>query len=323
MITLTWPYGLNSYFANNGYDESGTLINNSSYFKMKKFISEQENIDNIITTNYLNLSSADDKPDSKIFFIDLDEDYTYEEGASRIREIDPLIQSGKPFTIDVTLSIPAVNDSFFYKSRVYFSIGQNISGVGGNIITVGTNAMHDPKKPVIGMITKDGSIKALPIVNALELNYETKYTFRLVHNPSAVGERKLILFLKDLSAPENDFVLQSTANGLSSYHHYIVSKPRLYFYTSGWTNEYGWNNTFDFSYATMEDDASPIQVSNGVKYPDSYIISNLEALEYSEPELSFTRGEAVLYETETGIPSNAYISSNSTLNFYVDIDPSE
>ena len=323
MITLTWPTSRDNYFANNGRDESGNIISNTNYFRMKKFISDQDS-GNIITTDYLKIENDTTDPYSRIFFIDLDEDYSYQEGMPRTRQIDPFISSDKPFTIDVTLTIPGVGDeetSYFNKSRVFFSIGQNVSGVGGNIITVGTNATYDDtlrNKPVIGMITKDGYIKAIPIVNALELKYNTKYTFRLIHNPSVVGDRKLTLFLKDCTDVDNEFVLQSTAYGLSSYHnHYAVTKPRMYLYTSGWTNEYGWNNTFDYSYAIMEDNESPIQVSNGVKYPNDYIITNLSTLEYDTPQISYPTQELTLY-VDSLPQGNMYVSSDFTFNFYID-----
>ena len=295
MKTLTWPYGNNNYYAKGDAD-----IQASTYFRMNKFINSEINNNNnhIITTYNLSFTPYDLQINnifSKIFYIDLDEDYTYDETKNRRSFTDPLVLSGKAYTIEITCTIFDVTSSsyqgtaqydenYFHKSRVFFSVGQNVPGVGGNIFTIGTDSTHsNKKKPVIGLTTKDGCIKSLPTSEALSIEDNKEYTFRFVYNPSGINEEKLLLFMKDLSDPNNSFVLQSTAYGLSTIHNYIITKPRLYLYTSGWTNESGWNQTVDYALASISQENNQIQVSDEVLSPIEYRIAQLITITYDAP----------------------------------------
>lgn len=326
MKTLTWPYSDNNYYAKGGD------IQASSYFTMNKFVdsTNDNNTNHIVTTYNLSFSPYDlqiQNVYSKIFFIDLDEDYTYDETKNRRTFTDPLVVSEKSYSIEVTCTLYDLSDlsyqgtiqydeNYFDKSRVYFSLGQNMPGVGGNIFTVGTDSTHsNKKKPVIGITTKDGCVKALPTSDALSIEDNKEYTFRLVYNSSGINEEKLMLFMKDLTTG-GSFVLQSTAHGLSTIHNYMITKPRLYIYSSGWTNESGWNNSFDYALASFSQNTDPIQVSDGVLYPIEYNIAQLANIVYDEPVFSFNDPDVNYAETTT--VNEMYVSSENELVLYIE-----
>uniref|UniRef100_A0A6C0CV13 Uncharacterized protein n=1 Tax=viral metagenome TaxID=1070528 RepID=A0A6C0CV13_9ZZZZ len=328
MKTLTWPYGNNNYYAKGNDD-----IQASTYFRMNKFINSEinNNNDHIITTYNLSFTPYDLQINnifSKIFYIDLDEDCTYDETKNRRSFTDPLVLSGKPYTIEITCTLFDLTNSsyqgtiqydenYFNKSRVFFSVGQNVPGVGGNIFTVGTDSIHsNKKKPVIGLTTKDGNIKSLPTSEALSIEDNKEYTFRLVYNPSGINEEKILLFMKDLTDPTNSFVLQSTGYGLSTIHNYMITKPRLYFYTSGWTNESGWNQTFDYALASFSENDNPIQVSDGVLYPIEYSIEQLNNITYDEPIFTFNDPDIGYDETTT--TDQMYVTGDNELVLYIE-----
>ena len=289
----------------------------------------------------------DNYPYKFIFYIDLNEKLATPDGE---RTGDPFVSYGDPYTIDVTLRVHTDStDTYFNKSRVYFSIGQNVPGVGGNIITVGTNASSSfkKKKPCIGVLTKDGYKKALATVDAIELEDGEKYNFKLIFNPAAEKEQKLILFMtkltngKDLEG--NDIhvddpieVVQSIGTpDLSSTYNFEVTTPRLYFYSSGWTNEEGWVNTYqdseygnvyrkdklyDYAYATISEyneldytgenyDLRPIKVTNKAVYPDGFLLESLKNIQFEFGPLIHKNNQ--LQENLKSVPNEEQYGSGS------------
>ena len=328
MRTLSWPYSTNNYYAKAIED-----FQISKFFAMSKFIDNANtstNENSIITTYNLSFTPNDLEAKnmySKIFYIDLDEDYTFEETKARRTFTDPFISAENPYTIDVSCTIYDLSNdsysgttsydaSYFDKSRVYFSLGQNIPGVGGGIFTIGTDSTFttNKKKPVIGLTTQDGCLKSYPTSDAMEIEDQKEYTFRLIYNPSAIREFKLLLFMKNVT-DGGSFVLQSTGYGLSTFDNYLITKPRLYIYSSGWTNESGWNNSFDYALASFQQENSPIQVFDGVVYPIEYTIQQLSNVDYDEP--SFTFEDPDLGYDETSNANEIYISSENDVVLYI------
>jgi hypothetical protein len=122
--------------------------------------------------------------------------------------------------------------------------------------------------------------------------------------------------MKDLTDPTNSFVLQSTGYGLSTIHNYMITKPRLYFYTSGWTNESGWNQTFDYALASFSENDNPIQVSDGVLYPIEYSIEQLNNITYDEPIFTFNDPDIGYDETTTA--DQMYVTGDNELVLYIE-----
>jgi hypothetical protein len=332
---LGWPnidVGLNMYAAYNGFqaDSFGVpqRINDTSYFRMKQF--SESNNDIVTDLDFSDITYAGNKLYHKMFYIDLDEDCSIDDEDRRIQGIDPFITYSKPYTIDITMKIHIPDDDqYFNKSRVYFALGQNVPGIGGNVITIGTNA--DTKSgylndvPVIGIITKSGCIKSIPTVNAESLIKDNTYRFKLIYNPSSSHENKLILFVQNITAGKEE-VVQSTGLHLPVYNFEVI-KPRLYFFTSGWTNEYGWGcesdgaitDVFDYAYASIIPDVldyaiKPIIVTRGVSYSIEYILDSLKDLEFEEPSFSYESDEVRYVSSDT----DRYVShqSGSTLIVY-------
>ena len=325
MKTLTWPHSSQNYYAMDSLHQQST----PTYFKMTKFIYSTDSVDPVITQNNMSLTPEylriSKNVYTKIFFINIDEDYKYNDTTENRYGNDPFISFENPYTIEITTTLfdpshdsyqgtEEYDSEYFDKSRVCFSIGQNVSGVGGNIFTVGTDSTHtNKKKPVIGVTTKDGCIKSLPTVDALSIEDSNEYTFRLVYNPSGINEGKLLLFMRKESSSnlDNAYVLQSTAYGLSTTYNYNITKPRLYLYSSGWTNETGWDQTFDYTFASFDENSEPIKVSDGVSYPIEYTLSQLEGIAYEEPSFDFNIEEVPKYDDQSVQTEELYISSES------------
>ena len=270
-----------------------------------------ELIDNkLITSHNLNfypkpLNLPIDNPYKRLFFIDLFD--------------PPFISCGDPFTIDITMQISVPDPNYFNKSRVYFSLGQNVTGVGGNIITVGTDA-SDPSsknKPCIGILTKDGYMKSPVNTEAIALSNDEEYNFKLVYNPAAEKEQKLILFMKEMNEADPVEVVQSIGRDISSTYNFEVTKPRLYFYTSGWTNEYGWNDVFDYAYARIHEvnegfsnDDRPIKITNRAVYSTGFLLDNLANEKF---EVKITHSESTVSTDDSDYASGA---ADSLLTVY-------
>ena len=60
--------------------------------------------------------------------------------------------------------------------------------------------------------------------------------------------------------------------------------------TAGWTNEYGWDNTFDYAYGTLTEQS--LIVTNGVVYSQEFLIDSLSSVVFEQPELSQPEGIA-------------------------------
>ena len=155
---------LNYYYA---FDDQATVMD-ASYFPMN-------NIQGNIITSVVFDSTQSSPPYRHVKYIDLDQ---------------PFLDSLKPFTIDITMNLDVMDaDTYFDKSRVFFSIGQPIAGKTGGVITVGTNAEDtaNKRRPVIGFLNENLSLKAPPINTSIELNSSGTYSFKLVFNPQTEG----------------------------------------------------------------------------------------------------------------------------------------
>ena len=340
MYSLTWPYSnttddhnYNAYYNNREDDDAP-----SDYFMMR-----QMRNNSMITATYLKFEPPN-KYD-KLFFINLDENVLLDTTTP-----SPLISYGEAYTIEVTMKLfdlsnvkyeglANYDENYFKKSRVFFSLGQNTFGVGGHVITVGTNA--DPEYPehknipVLGMIVGDTSIKSDPTTDALSIIDGETYKFKLIYNPLASLENKLLLFMSlvnvntdgaisssSSSSSNNDTVIQSTGMKLSSTYNYDVIKPRLYFFTSGWTNEFGWSDTFDYAYAELhvnddDDHFKPLIVSQGIIYDDDYVLDQLRNLSYDVPNIRYTGDRQFEVTTTESIGFMSY-QSGSHLVIYTD-----
>lgn len=273
MPKLEFPNDISSNFFY-AFDENTTNMN-SYYFPMKVMDGSQ------VTSVVFN-SSLSSPPYRQIKYIDLDQPL---DGQTR-----PFIDSIKPFTIDITMDLDIVDaDTYFDKSRVFFSIGQAIAGKAGGVITVGTNAEDttNKRRPVLGFINENVTIKSSPINSSIELDTSGVYTFKLVFNPQTEGNNRLILFMKKGS---DSFITQAHGYGLSINFNYNIAKPRLYLNSSGWTNEYGWNQAFDYAYGTLTDRS--LKVYNGVVYSQEFLMESLADVVFEEPEMSQPEGIA-------------------------------
>lgn len=273
MPSLKFPnnISLNYYYA---FDDQATVMD-ASYFPMN-------NIQGNIITSVVFDSTQSSPPYRHVKYIDLDQPL---EGKTT-----PFLDSLKPFTIDITMNLDVMDaDTYFDKNRVFFSIGQPIAGKTGGVITVGTNAEDtaNKRRPVIGFLNENLSLKAPPINTSIELDSSGTYSFKLVFNPQTEGNNRLILFMKKGT---DSFVTQSHGYGLSINFNYNVTKPRLYLNTSGWTNEYGWDNTFDYAYGTLTEQS--LIVTNGVVYSQEFLIDSLSSVVFEQPEMSQPEGIA-------------------------------
>ena len=222
----------------------------------------------------------------------------------------PFIESMNPFTIEITMDVH-VDSSINYfddKSRIFFAIGQYVAGNPGGIITVGTNANDslNNNKPVLGFIDQTGSTKSVLTSTSIEIDktVETtkEYMFRLVFNPEAEGPNRLLLFMSVEGGVE---ILQSTGKGLSDNYNYNITKPRLYLFTSGWTNEFGWNGAFDYAYGSLKNRS--LQVHDSVKFSLDFMLTSLQSISYEDP----------VFKQPDGIdPDTNYISSEGKIELY-------
>ena len=274
MSNLKFPndIALDYFYA---FDENSTTAN-SAYFPMKK-------MDGTIITSVVFNSTISASPYRFIKYVDLDQPL---EGSN-----DPFLDSLNPFTIDLTMDLDLMDaDTYFDKNRVFFSIGQSIAGKTGGVITIGTNAEDSANKrrPVIGLMNENFTIKSPPINTSIELDSSGVYSFKLVFNPQTEGNNRLVLFMKK---GNDSFVSQSHGFGLSVNYNFNITKPRLYLNSSGWTNEYGWNDTFDYAYGSLSNRS--LQVSNGVLYPEEFLILSLQGVVFEQPEMSQPDGIAV------------------------------
>ena len=295
MTVLEFPKDVSdvtpAYFA---YHQEASLTN-SAYFPIR-----QMNGGAVSSTNFDLLSPA-----STIYnnlrYIDLDQSL---EGESL-----PFIDSVMPFTIELKLTLHFDGADYFDKSRIFFSIGQYISGKPGGVITVGTNANDsaNKKKPVIGFIDQYGVIKSLPISgSSIEIDDSAsskEYTFKLVFNPQTEGANRLLLFVSNDTVTE---ALQSNGEGLSINYNFNIAKPRLYLFTSGWTNEYGWNGSFDFAFGTLG--TRDLKVYDDVVYSQDFLLNSLNNVQFETAELSHEEGIDV---------TSQYLSSQSTIEVYM------
>lgn len=222
----------------------------------------------------------------------------------------PFINTGNPFTVEVKMTIHVDDANYFDKSRVFFSIGQFVAGKHGGIITVGTNA-NDPlnkNKPVLGLIDQNGVKKSVPISGtSMEISDSItsagkEYSFRLIFNPNNSTSNRVTLFMSEGDGEE---VLQSNGEGLSINHNYHITKPRVYLFTSGWTNEHGWDGNFDYAYGSV--DTKDLKITDNVKYPVAYIVNNLKNVSY----------QAGSGQPNSINPSSPYVSSESYLQIYM------
>lgn len=239
---------------------------------------------------------------SGLKYIDLDQSLN---GESR-----PFIESLKPFTIELKLSLH-FDDNYFDKSRVFFAIGQYVAGKPGGVITVGTNANNsaNKKKPILGMIDNYGVKKSLPIEgSSIEIDETTpnqEYTFKLVFNPQIDGANRVLLFMSNNTTQTTE-TLQTNGEGLSVNDNFNIAKPRLYLFTSGWTNEYGWNGKFDYAYGTL--DRKNLKVYDNVVYSQDFLLNSLNNVQFEKAVLNHEEGIDVTSE---------FLSSESTIELYM------
>lgn len=266
MPTLEFPNNIASNFYYAFHQEATTM--DTSYFPMNTM--EGTNITSVV------FNSPEDFPYRYLKYIDLDQSL---EGEST-----PFFDTMQPFTIDLTMDIDVMDaDTYFDKSRVFFSIGQPIAGKTGGVITVGTNAEDtaNKRRPVVGFLNENMTVKAPPINTSIELDSSGTYSFKLVFNPQTEGNNRLILFMKKGA---NSFATQSHGYGLSVNFNYHITKPRLYLNSSGWTNEYGWNNTYDYAYGSLTDRS--LKVTNGVVYSQEFLLDSLSSVVFEQPEMN-------------------------------------
>lgn len=303
MNTIVWPKDGSSdeYYGSNV--DLAIEYDHINFFKM---IRMNENDNTIINQDSLDFIPTSTNPYEKQFYIDLDEDIDQPsaETDNRYAIENPLVSHLKSFTVDILMNVHdpsetghAITDAeYFDKSRVFFAIGQNVTGVEGHTITVGTdsNKSTDDEKrvPVIGISTKNGVFKSDPESTALGINLSTatkyasrEYIFKLVYNPIAVGKEKLALFIKDNEASSPTFELQcygpiipNTIN--NQVTEYQLTKPRLYLFTSGWISENGWEGKYDYAFGTLDranTDPHPITVKNDIDYPIGFLTQRWQA----------------------------------------------
>ena len=197
MPTLEFPNNIASNFYFAFYQEA--TIMDTSYFPMNNM--EGTNITSVV------FNSPENFPYRHVKYIDLDQPV---EGKTT-----PFLDSLNTFTIDITMNLDVMDaDTYFDKNRVFFSIGQPIAGKTGGVITVGTNAEDtaNKRRPVIGFLNENLSLKAPPINTSIELDSSGTYSFKLVFNPQTEGNNRLILFMKKGT---DSFVTQSHGYGLS------------------------------------------------------------------------------------------------------------
>lgn len=301
IFKLTWPSGSNpssrTYSAaEGGYTRNAdgvlvSLSNENTYFPLQSLDHHSVNPSRIVPDDLdksYNTSLRESlNVYSKLCYIDLDEDkYFMIDVGDRYLNNQPFIASMSPFTINVTMTISTDGtSSYFDKSRIYFSLGQHVTGVRGNVITVGTECGvgTDKNKPRIGIFNEDGVKKVSDLeIDALPLVDNTEYTFQLVYNPACTGKYRLILFVNG--------IVQSLGDESWTAFNFQVSKPRLYFFTSGWINETNWDGVYDHSFAKIINDSSsptrPIEVENIAVYPESFVLSLYSSLEYLPVEAS-------------------------------------
>ena len=182
------------------------------------------------------------------------------------------LDTTKPYTINVTMDYLKTIHNDFSKNLNFFTFGQHIAGENCGVFTVGTDTTTGTLKPVLGVIGKtvEDTKKATPIVNAIDLDNLTdtdQVKFTITFNPLESGEDRLILFVNDIK--------QCNAEGLGINHYnYVVTRPRLYFLYSGWTNEVGWNNLFDYSAQRLLN----VEIHNVAMYPASYYITKFQSV---------------------------------------------
>ena len=198
-------------------------------------------------------------PYENVFYKDLDLDTT------------------KAYTISITMDNLKTVHNDYSKNLNLFTFGQHLAGENCGVFTVGTDTTTNSLKPVIGTLGKKpaDTKKALPIVNAVDLaavSNTDQVKFTLTYNPVEKGDDRLMLFVND--------VKQCTGEGLGIDHHnFVVTRPRLYFLYSGWTNEVGWENKFDYSAQRVVN----VKIDRVALYPASYYASKFQsvALEFS------------------------------------------
>lgn len=294
MTELQFPNNITSnfYYAH----KVGATIISNTYFPIRRINGLTVNstlFPKTITTNMY----------EHLKYIDLDQSIIEDDPTNSSPFLKPL----DPFTIVVKMNIDiqGTPSDYFNKSRIFFSIGQHVAGNKGGVITVGTNAYDSSNKmvPVLGMIDKDGVHKSTPSSDAISIDSEGEYTFRLVFNPVSNDENQILLFFNEGT---DDEVVQCNGTGLP-IHNYNISKPRLYLFTSGWINEWGWNGTYDYAYGSIDTDRS-LRVINNVEYPQDFLLSKLD-------ELTFQTNFA---ESGEEIESNSgYVAGTSKIGFYI------
>ena len=288
MTSLKFPRDISQNYYH-AYQENASM--HSGYFPMKDMQGQ-----NVISTVFN--SSTASSPYRNLKYIDLDQPLE--------NETEPFLESMSPFTIDMTMDIDIEDaDTYFDKSRTFFSIGHRVFSKTGGVITVGTNANDTPNKrrPVLGITTEASTIKSLPFTSSIELDTSGVYTFKLVFNPQTEGNNRIMLFLKKA---DGSFNTQCHGFGLSVNYNYNITKPRLFLHTSGWTNEYGWDNAFDYSYGTLTDKS--LVVSNGVLYSAEFLIESLADVVFEQPTMGQPDGIAA----DSGV-----ISADTNIELYM------
>lgn len=210
-------------------------------------------------------------------YIDLDQSLTT--GSD-----EPFIQSGEPWTIDVTMTLDdndETEDLYFGKNRVLFAMAKHVTGNRGGVITVGTDigdhpttfkSLDDRKKLVIGFTDYNTSIKMTPETGAPSLTVDTSLHIKLIYDPDQPNFKdRLKLFL-------NNTLCCKGSEQVSEY----ITKPRLYLFTSGWVNEAGWVDTesgvsaYDRAYGTIAD--RKLEIRNSVYAGQAVAVAELGAM---------------------------------------------
>jgi hypothetical protein len=292
MTVLEFPNNADVHFY--AHHEEASIVN-SAYFPIN-------NLDGLITT------SVDFKPTPhpskyiNLKYIDLDQSLEGTQG--------PFIDSLRPFTIELKMTVHVDGGaSYFDKSRIFFSIGQYVTGNTGGVITVGTNAndVANKKKPVLGFVDQNGLSKSLPFsTSSIDIDDtvgSAEYTFKIVFNPQTEGANRLLLFVTTADGIEH---AQTNGEGLSANNNYNIAKPRLYLFTSGWTNEYGWNGAFDYTYGTLT--SRSLKVYNTIRYSTAFLLESMKDVTFEEPR--FNQIDGIDPECE-------YLSPTSTLELYM------
>ena len=210
------------------------------------------NADRKTTQVHIDDETVIDNPYGYVFYKDLDLDTT------------------KAYTITIVMDNLKTTHNDYSKNLNFFTFGQHLSGEQCGVFTVGTDTTNGTLKPVLGTFGKtvEDTKKATPTDTALDVANilsDAVMKFTITFNPSERGDDRLMLFVNDIK--------QCNGYGLGIHNfNYVVTNPRLYFLYSGWTNEIGWDNKFDYSLQRV----LGVKIDRVALYPISYYESKLE-----------------------------------------------